>query len=318
MRLAAVELARLGHNVAVIMPPIGRCNGPWPADRADAYLKFDIPIGQQDRPRPALLSGTLAGLRRAGLTSSSRTTTSTAPELYRRQGRGLQGQLRAVRLLLPGGAGGDPPAATCEVDVVHCQRLADRPDPGLSADRIRRTCPATRTSRSLFTIHNLAYQGIFWHWDMLLTGLDWKYFNWHQMEFFGKLNLLKTGLVFADRLNTVSPRYAEEIQSDPLGCGLEGVLQQRRDVLCGIVNGVDYASGIRRPIRICRRSTTSTNVAARARRPARRRCRRSWACRSRRDAPLVGFVGRLADQKGWDLVADVMRRLGARRTTCSG
>ena len=93
---------------------------------------------------------------------------------------------------------------------------------------------------SLFTIHNLAFQGQFWHWDMLLTGLDWKYFNWHQMEFFGKLNLLKTGLVFADAISTVSPRYAEEIQSSPLGCGLEGVLQQRRHVLTGILNGVDY------------------------------------------------------------------------------
>ena len=90
------------------------------------------------------------------------------------------------------------------------------------------------------TIHNLAYQGLFWHWDMLLTGLDWKHFNWQQMEFFGNLNLLKTGLVFADRLNTVSPRYAEEIQSAPLGCGLEGVLQQRRGVLSGIINGTDY------------------------------------------------------------------------------
>ena len=76
---------------------------------------------------------------------------------------------------------------------------------------------------------------------MLLTGLDWKYFNWHQMEFFGQLNLLKTGLVFADAINTVSPRYAEEIQTAPLGAGLEGVLQQRRNVLSGIINGVDYS-----------------------------------------------------------------------------
>ena len=95
-------------------------------------------------------------------------------------------------------------------------------------------------SAALLTIHNLAYQGLFWHWDMLLTGLDWKHFNWQQMEFFGNLNLLKTGLVFADRMNTVSPRYAEEIQSAPLGCGLEGVLQQRRGVLSGIINGTDY------------------------------------------------------------------------------
>ena len=62
---------------------------------------------------------------------------------------------------------------------------------------------------TVYTIHNLAYQGRFWHWDMLLTGLDWKYFNWHQMEFHGDLNLLKTGLVFADAISTVSPAKAK-------------------------------------------------------------------------------------------------------------
>ena len=59
------------------------------------------------------------------------------------------------------------------------------------------------------------------------------------MEFHGNLNLLKTGMVFADSISTVSPRYAQEIQSGPLGCGLEGVLQYRRDVLSGILNGID-------------------------------------------------------------------------------
>ena len=76
-----------------------------------------------------------------------------------------------------------------------------------------RSLPGFEQMASLLTIHNMAYQGTFWHWDMVLTGLDWKYFNWRQMEFFGNLNLLKTGLVFADAINTVSPRYAEEIQT---------------------------------------------------------------------------------------------------------
>ena len=171
-----------------------------------------------------------------------------------------------------------------------------------------RSVPRYQRIASLLTVHNMSYQGQFWHWDMLLTGLDWKYFNWHQMEFHGNLNLLKTGMVFADSINTVSPRYAQEIQSGPLGCGLEGVLQYRRDVLSGILNGMDAAgvepgdrSAPGRPITPPRRST-------RASRSARRRCRRNWACRRTPDAPLVGFVGRLIDQKGIDLVADVMQR----------
>ena len=102
-----------------------------------------------------------------------------------------------------------------------------------------RHLPRYQRIASLLTVHNIAFQGQFWHWDMLLTGLDWKYFNWQQMEFHGKLNLLKTGMVFADSINTVSPRYAQEIQTSPLGCGLEGVLQHRRDVLSGILNGMD-------------------------------------------------------------------------------
>ena len=103
-----------------------------------------------------------------------------------------------------------------------------------------RNRPEFARTGSLLTIHNMAYQGVFWHWDMLLTGLDWRYFNLHQMEFYGKLNLLKTGLVFADWLTTVSPTYAKEIQTESLGCGLDGVLRQRSEQLTGIVNGVDY------------------------------------------------------------------------------
>jgi starch synthase len=93
----------------------------------------------------------------------------------------------------------------------------------------------------VLTIHNMAYQGMFWHWDMLLTGLDWKHFNWQELEFFGQLNLLKAGIVFADAISTVSPTYAREIQQEVGGCGLEGVLASRTNVLTGIVNGIDAA-----------------------------------------------------------------------------
>jgi len=92
---------------------------------------------------------------------------------------------------------------------------------------------------TLFTIHNLAYQGNFWHWDMVLTGIDWKYFNWQQMEFYGKLNLMKSAITFADTISTVSPTYAQEILHPPLSCGLEGALAHRKDDLFGIINGAD-------------------------------------------------------------------------------
>ncbi len=94
--------------------------------------------------------------------------------------------------------------------------------------------------RTLLTVHNIAYQGMFWHWDMNVARLDWKLFNKAQLEFHGQLNFLKAGLVFADLINTVSPTYAREIQTPYYGCGLQGVLSERRHRLFGIVNGVDY------------------------------------------------------------------------------
>ncbi|HEX4149751.1 MAG TPA: glycogen synthase GlgA [Pirellulales bacterium] len=201
--------------------------------------------------------------------------------------------LEAVRLL------------NLQVDVLHCNDWQTGLVPAYLKLEYRQR-PGYQRIASLLTIHNLAYQGQFWHWDMLLTGLDWKYFNWQQMEFFGKLNLMKTGLVFADALNTVSPRYAEEIQSAPLGCGLEGVLQQRRDVLSGIINGVDYSlwNPAADPA-LAQRYDLQTAGTGKA------------ACKSALQnelklpisarTPLVGFIGRLAEQKGIDLVASLIQ-----------
>jgi starch synthase len=168
--------------------------------------------------------------------------------------------------------------------------------------------PGYERIASLFTIHNLAYQGTFWHWDMLLTGLDWKYFNWHQMEFYGKLNLMKTGLVFADALNTVSPRYAEEIQSAPLGCGLEGVLQQRRDALSGIINGVDYsawnpATDPHLPMNYNECTAPEGKAACKAALQA------ELGLPVQPKTPLIALIGRLVDQKGLDLVAGAIQDL---------
>ena len=157
------------------------------------------------------------------------------------------------------------------------------------------------------TIHNMAYQGTFWHWDMLLTGIDWKYFNWKQMECHGQLNFLKTGLVFADAITTVSPTYAREITEAPGGCGLEGVVASRAEVLSGIVNGIDTTvwdpqSDPLIPRHYHAADTSSGKDAARI----------ALAARLGHPAPdprpLVSFVGRLAEQKGVDLLVESLWR----------
>ena len=201
--------------------------------------------------------------------------------------------------------------ADLNVDLIHAHDWTTGLIPALlkiefdDCDRLSRIA-------SLMTVHNLAYQGTFWHWDMLLTGIDWKYFNWQQMEFHGELNLLKTGLVFADALNTVSPTYAEEIQSAPLGCGLEAVLSDRRGVLSGIINGVDYATW--NPAKDPYLATTyCTDSYGEGKRVCKRALQREFGLEMAPDRPLIGFVGRLAGQKGFDIALPVMQAWAERQ-----
>jgi starch synthase len=167
--------------------------------------------------------------------------------------------------------------------------------------------------RTMFTIHNIAYQGIFWHWDVPLTGLEWRLFNHRQLEFYGHLNLLKSGIVFSDILTTVSPRYAQEIQTSYFGCGLEGVLSEHRDRLFGIVNGVDYA--IWNPAidpHIAARY--DANSVGQGKPVCKTALQHRYRLAEEPKAPLLGMVSRLVDQKGLNLVgksADALLRDGA-------
>jgi starch synthase len=158
-----------------------------------------------------------------------------------------------------------------------------------------------RSAGSLCTVHNLAFQGKFWHWDMLLTGLDWRLFTWRQLEFYGHLNLLKAGIVFSDLVNTVSRRYAAEIQTPEFGCGLEAVLQSRKSDLSGIINGIDYSiwnpesDGV-----IAANYNEDTFVHNKPKCKA--ALQSEQRLRVRPEVPLFGIVTRLDDQKGLDLI----------------
>ncbi len=94
-------------------------------------------------------------------------------------------------------------------------------------------------TKSLFTIHNLAYQGIFEKQALSRLGIDEKYFHMDCLEFYGQVNFMKAGIAFADKITTVSPTYAKEILTPEFGCGLEGFLQYHSNKLTGIVNGID-------------------------------------------------------------------------------
>jgi len=157
---------------------------------------------------------------------------------------------------------------------------------------------------TLITVHNLLYQGIFWHWDLQLTGLGWSLFNWRQLEFYGKLNLLKGGLVFADFISTVSPTYARQIQTPAFGNGLEGVLAERRDRLVGIVNGIDGEvwnpeTDPLLPARYSARKLTGKAA-------CKTELQKESGLAKAPQAPLIGMISRLVAEKGFDLVLEVL------------
>ncbi|MCA9190827.1 MAG: glycogen synthase GlgA [Planctomycetales bacterium] len=191
-----------------------------------------------------------------------------------------------------------------DVDIVHCHDWTTGLIPAYMKTGFRGYSWFSK-ARSIMTIHNLAYQGRFWHFDMPLTGLDWTYFNWRQMEYYGDLNLLKTGIVFADAVTTVSPTYAHEITTPQHGCGLDGILESRGGDLVGIVNGVDYAqwNPASDPYLVANYSIDDWQT---EKLKCKQDLQRLLELAEDPSAPLVGVVSRLADQKGWDLIIPML------------
>lgn len=158
-------------------------------------------------------------------------------------------------------------------------------------------------ARSVMTIHNVVYQGIFPHRQFVDLGLEESLFSPETFEFYGKLNLLKAGIVFADGVTTVSPTYAKEIRTREYGAGLEGVLQQRSGRLRGILNGLDYSVWDPAKDKKIKARYTADDMNGKALCKAELQA----ACGFESDAriPLFAVVSRLAEQKGIDLLTEI-------------
>ncbi|MGC3976616.1 MAG: glycogen synthase GlgA [Nitrospira sp.] len=163
-----------------------------------------------------------------------------------------------------------------------------------------------RRTRSVLTIHNLGYQGVFPATQLSLTGLPSHLFTPTVLEFYGQINVLKGGLVFADLLTTVSPTYSQEIQSSEYGCGLEGVITERKSVLSGIVNGIDTESWNPATDPYLVAPYHASDLVGKAR--CKKALQRELGLRPVK-YPLLGVIARLTSQKGIDLVIDVLPEL---------
>ena len=163
--------------------------------------------------------------------------------------------------------------------------------------------PFFRRSGSLFTVHNLAYQGLFPDWQFGRTGLDWGLFTSEGLEFYGQMNTMKGALLFSDKVNTVSPRYAEEIRSVEYGCGLEGVLRGRNGDLSGIINGLDTKEWDPAADAFLPQRYDADNLEKK--KAVKAALRRELGLPDE-DVPIVAMVTRLDPQKGLNLVEEIV------------
>lgn len=158
--------------------------------------------------------------------------------------------------------------------------------------------------KTILTIHNIGYQGLFAREEFPKLGLDWGMFNMEGLEFYGKINILKSGIEFSDIINTVSPTYSKEIQSKEFGFGLEGVLNKRHDSVFGILNGLDYSIWNPQDDKFILKdySPESIQDKYRNKEDLQKGCKLPVSP----NVPLFGIVSRLAEQKGFDILAEAI------------
>ena len=205
-------------------------------------------------------------------------------------------------------------AAEPPYDVVHAHDWQAGLVPVLAGQMLRAgTLP--RRLPAIFTIHNLAYQGIFDASWLPRLGLPWDLMHVDAMEYWGRISYLKAGIVFSRTVTTVSPRYAAEIQTPAFGFGFDGILRQRAGDLVGILNGIDYDQWDPARDPNLPQPYSASDMAGKA--AAKRAMLEAFHVPVTAESgkrPAVGIVARLVDQKGFDLLAalaDELPRLGA-------
>ncbi len=301
-------LGRLGHDVTVITPRYrGVTDGPVVATLSIemAGHRFAARLMEPPVADDAAVAPRPAGRRRVLLLD--------CPELYDRSGiyYDAHGDYadNAVRYALLSAAAID--WATDQdgpFDIVHSHDWQG----GLASVYARRLPRARR----VFTIHNLAYQGIFDKGWVPRLGLEWNDFTIGGFEFFDRLSFMKAGLNFAHAITTVSPTYAEEIQRPEYGSGLDGVIRSRRDALVGILNGIDPDEWNPLADKFLPAPFDADSLDGKA--AAKRALLETFGFTITDDLlarPVIGMVSRMVDQKGLDLIASVAGELATLNAT---
>lgn len=285
-------LVALGHEVAVVLPR-------YKGTKATAVVMPSLTLPMGNRLRfPAIDDGaSIAGVRyyfvddpayfdRDGLYAGS---AGDYPDNAERYSEFCRAAIEVAKHIWP-------------ADVIHCHDWQTALVPVLLRSSYRDD-PLVKDLPVVFTIHNMGYHGQFAREVLERAGIPATVFNPAGIEFYGKVNLLKGGLVYADYLNTVSRKYAQEIRTPEFGCGLDGVVRSRGDRLVGILNGVDYAAWSPDKDKLIAMRYSAKDLAGK------QVCKQDLLQEfglpaANLSKPLLGIVSRFADQKGFDLIAE--------------
>ncbi len=292
-------LAALGHQVSVFLP---RYRQTKLTDAQVVVPSITVPFDDRYRFCSVLTIGTRAGVRfyfvdyppffdRDALYGSP---AGDYPDNAERFAMLCRAALEACKIL------GVP-------QIFHCHDWQSAMVPVLLHTQYAED-PALHDVATVFTIHNIGYQGLFAPDTLALLTLPWDLFTIDKMEFFGQVNFLKGALTYSDYVTTVSKKYAQEIQTSEFGFGLEGVLRDRSDTVSGILNGVDYNEWSPQLDKYTIAKFSPGDLSGKA------ECKRDLlATFGMTDAdprvPVIGIVSRFAAQKGFDLIAQIMERL---------
>jgi starch synthase len=164
-----------------------------------------------------------------------------------------------------------------------------------------------KNTKTVFTVHNLAYTGSFDIEEWPKTLLDRGLLAIDGLEYYGKFSLLKGGLVFSDIITTVSPTYAKEIQTQEFGCGMEGILKTRNNSLYGVLNGIDYELWDPETDKYIFQNYSSSHIKDKI--VNKEMLIKDLGMAISPDKPLIGTVGRLAFQKGYDILAEIVAKM---------
>ena len=191
-------------------------------------------------------------------------------------------------------------------DVIHCHDWQTGLIP-VYLKTLYQADPFFKKTKTVFTIHNLAYQGNFPPDSVPITGLSWDEFKFDRLEFYGKISFLKGGLIYSDVLTTVSERYAQEIQSPGFGCGLEAVLARRKNSLFGIMNGINPEEWNPEKDLMIEAHFSAKNL--NGKKTCKDALQKENHLKVDSEIPVFGFIGRLVDQKGLDILVPAVEEM---------